>query len=284
MSSGVPAARAPNLNPSLSRELPMKTDRFDIHQHITDKIVNAIESAGEFRLPWHRAAGSIVRPVNVASKKAYHGINVVALWAYAEEFGYSSGVWGTYKQWAEAGAQVRQCEKAAFVVFYKELAVAADPETGDAETAARLFARATPVFAAEQVDGFMPATIAAPPITITTPIEQASFRRHDGRSHPSWRRPGLLSSFGRRYPPAATRSVHRHQDRHAGGILPVRCVMDFATGPATAAPSATRQRFGDQAYAWRLIANSEPPSSASICRSPANPAPSPNISRPGWPC
>jgi antirestriction protein ArdC len=77
----------------------------------------------------------------------------VALWAYAEEFGYSSGVWGTYRQWAEAGAQVRQGEKAAFVVFYKELAFAADPETGDAETATRLFARATPVFAAEQVDG-----------------------------------------------------------------------------------------------------------------------------------
>jgi hypothetical protein len=30
----------------------MKTDRLDIHQHITDKIVNAIErGAGDFRLP-----------------------------------------------------------------------------------------------------------------------------------------------------------------------------------------------------------------------------------------
>jgi hypothetical protein len=47
---------------------------------------------GDFRLPWHRSAGNILRPVNVASKKAYRGINVVALWAYAEEFGYSSGV------------------------------------------------------------------------------------------------------------------------------------------------------------------------------------------------
>ena len=157
-------ARRRKPNPSLSRELPMKTGRFDIHQHITDKIVSVIEcGAGEFRLPSHRSAGSIMRPVNIASKKAYRGINVVALWAYAEEFGYSSGVWGSYKQWAEAGAQVRQGEKAAFVVFYKELVVAADPESGDAEPATRLFARATPVFAAEQADGFMPSTIAAPP-------------------------------------------------------------------------------------------------------------------------
>ena len=82
----------------------MKTDRFDVYQHITDKIVNAIErGAGDFRLPWHRPAGSILRPVNVASKKAYRGVNVVALWAYAEEFGYSSGTWGSYKQWSAAG-------------------------------------------------------------------------------------------------------------------------------------------------------------------------------------
>src|SRR3984893_2479469 len=152
----------------------MKTDRFDIHQHITDKIVSAIErGAGDFRLPWHRSTGNVMRPVNVASKKAYRGINVVALWAYAEEFGYSSGVWGTYKQWTEAGAQVRQGEKAAFVVFYKELAFAADPEIDDAGTATHLFARATPVFAAEQVDGYQAPVIPAPPIMVTPPIEQA---------------------------------------------------------------------------------------------------------------
>ena len=93
----------------------MTKERFDIHQHITDKIVSAIErGAGDFRLPWHRAAGNIMRPVNIASKKAYRGVNIVALWAYAEEFGYSSGTWGTYKQWSEAGAQVRKGEKAAY--------------------------------------------------------------------------------------------------------------------------------------------------------------------------
>ena len=142
----------------------MSKERFDIHQHVTDKIVSAIErGAGDFRLPWHRSAGSIMRPVNVASKKRYRGVNVVALWTYAEESDYSSGVWGTYRQWAEAGAQVRKGEKAAFVVFYKELEFAAEIETGDADTITRLFARATPVFAAEQVDGYQPPVIDAPP-------------------------------------------------------------------------------------------------------------------------
>jgi antirestriction protein ArdC len=69
------------------------------------------------------------------------------------ESSYSSGVWGTYHQWSETGAQVRKGEKAAFVVFCKEPEFAAESETGDADTIPRLFARATPVFAAEQVDG-----------------------------------------------------------------------------------------------------------------------------------
>ena len=151
-----------------------KEQRFDIHQHITDQIIAAIEfGAGEFRLPWHRSAGNIMRPVNVASKKAYRGVNVLALWATAEEKGYTSGTWGTYRQWAEIGAQVKKGEKAAFIVFYKELEFAAESESGDTETTTRLFARATPVFAAEQVDGYQAPAIDAPPATIITPIEQA---------------------------------------------------------------------------------------------------------------
>jgi antirestriction protein ArdC len=150
----------------------MKTERFDIHQHITDKIISAIErGAGEFRLPWHRSAGNIMRPINIASKKPYRGVNVLALWAAAEEKAYTSGVWGTYRQWSEAGAQIRKGEKSTYIVFYKEITVAADDDSID-KTDTHLFARATPVFAAEQVNGWTPPTIDAP-ATVITPIEQA---------------------------------------------------------------------------------------------------------------
>jgi antirestriction protein ArdC len=150
----------------------MKTERFDIHQHITDQIVSAIEQgAGEFRLPWHRTGGNIMRPVNIASKNAYRGVNILTLWATADAKGYESGVWGTYKQWGESGAQVKKAEKAAYVVFYKEITVAAEAESSD-ESETRLFARATPVFAAEQVDGYV-APAEEPPATVIEPIEAA---------------------------------------------------------------------------------------------------------------
>ena len=145
----------------------MKSERFDIHQHITNQIIAAIESgAGEFRLPWHRSAGNIMRPVNIASKNAYRGVNVLTLWATADACGYSSGTWGTYKQWAEAGAQVRKGEKAAYIVFYKEISVASDDD--EAET--RLFARTTPVFAGEQVNQAPTVDV---PTTVFSPIEAA---------------------------------------------------------------------------------------------------------------
>ena len=79
-------------------------------------------------------------------------MNIVALWAASQANGFSSGIWGTYRQWSEAGAQVRKGEKSSYVVFYKELEFARAEDAADPET--RLFARATPVFAAEQVDGF----------------------------------------------------------------------------------------------------------------------------------
>jgi len=148
----------------------MKNERFDIHQHITDQIIAAIEKgAGEFRLPWRRSSGNIMRPVNIASKNAYRGVNILTLWATADDKGFTSGTWGTYKQWGEAGAQVRKGEKAAYVVFYKQVTVD-DEESNEAET--RLFARATPVFAAEQVEGFV-APVIETPTTIIPPIEQA---------------------------------------------------------------------------------------------------------------
>jgi antirestriction protein ArdC len=235
----------------------MKYDRFDIHQHITDKIVSAIErGAGDFRLPWHRSAGSILRPVNIASKKAYRGVNVVALWAYAEEFGYSSGVWGTYRQWAEAGVQVRKGEKAAFVVFYKELEFAADPETGDAETATRLFARATPVFAAEQVDSYQAPVSDATPPTIITPIEQAeAFVAATGASinHGGGRAFYRPSTDSIQLPPRET-FIGTPTSSPAESYYSTLC--HELTHWTSAEPRCNRQlgkRFGDQAHAMEEL-------------------------------
>lgn len=150
--------------------------KFDIHQEITDRIVAAIETAGEFRLPWIRSGGgSMKRPVNIASAKPYNGVNVVSLWVAAQASDYPSNIWGTYRQWQERGVQVRRGEKSSLVVFYKKLEYEQqDESTGETEQTERLVARASYVFNAAQVDGFDQETEQPLPTESTfDPIERA---------------------------------------------------------------------------------------------------------------
>src|SRR4051812_15002746 len=99
-----------------------QSERADIYTRITAQIVAAIEAgAGEYRMPWHGSDPSIARPINVASGKAYRGVNRLALWIAAQSAGYPSGVWGTYRCWQALGAQVRKGERATTVVFWKEV-------------------------------------------------------------------------------------------------------------------------------------------------------------------
>jgi hypothetical protein len=54
-----------------------RSARADIYTRITAEIVAAIEAgAGEWRMPWHHDGSSIARPRNVASDRAYRGINI----------------------------------------------------------------------------------------------------------------------------------------------------------------------------------------------------------------
>ncbi len=127
----------------------------ELFERITRQIIDAIEAgAGEFTMPWHRWGESLGQPLNAVSGRSYRGINTVLLWAAAEGSGYSSGRWATYRQWSEAGAQVRKGEKSTPILFWKN---AANDGPGDDEadgrTRARFVARLYQVFNAAQVDG-----------------------------------------------------------------------------------------------------------------------------------
>lgn len=150
--------------------------KFDVHQEITNRIVAAIETAGEFRLPWIRSkGGSMRRPVNIASAKPYNGVNVVSLWVAGLAAEYPSHLWGTYRQWQERGCQVRRGEKSSLIVFYKKLEFEeTNTDTGEAANVERLMARASFVFNAAQVEGFeLESDEKLPDAPIFDPIENA---------------------------------------------------------------------------------------------------------------
>lgn len=137
-------------------------NRADVYTRITSEIIAAIESgAGNWRMPWHHNGSPITRPTNVLSGKRYRGINVLALWVAADCAGYADGLWGTYKQWNSASAQVRKGERATTVVLWKEFKPKHhdsedEGEGGDDDDRPRLFARAFWVFNRAQVDNYDP--------------------------------------------------------------------------------------------------------------------------------
>ena len=88
---------------------------------------------GEPIMPWQRGGTRPVLPTNAVTGQGYRGVNILSLWVAALERGYESGEWATLRQWNEKGAQVRKGEKASAIVFYKEIAVEAEPEADAAE-------------------------------------------------------------------------------------------------------------------------------------------------------
>ena len=104
----------------------------------------------KFKLPWD---GETLMPENVQSQNLYRGVNVVTLWAWSMKHGYSSAKWGTYKQWAEKGAQVKKGEKAIKIVFWKTIEIEPSADNEDGET--RMYARWSSVFNADQVEGYV---------------------------------------------------------------------------------------------------------------------------------
>lgn len=163
------------------------TPKFDIHQEITNRIVGAIESAGDFQLPWVRSrGGSVARPANIASGNPYNGVNILSLWVSAMASDYASNLWGTYRQWQARGAQVKRGEKSSLVVFYKQVTYRDDDggDDGDHDRAAheRLIAKASHVFNAAQIEGFIPTQdVVLPTAPVFDPIMAAEeFARATG--------------------------------------------------------------------------------------------------------
>ena len=132
---------------------------FDLYQTITDQIIRSIEAGTPaWRKPWTGEAGGAPFPRR-ANGEHYRGINVLMLWLAAEENGYRSAYWFTYRQAQEAGGQVRKGEKSSTVVKYGTVD-RVDEATGDDKRVPYL--KAYRVFNADQIEG-LPAEYEAKP-------------------------------------------------------------------------------------------------------------------------
>jgi antirestriction protein ArdC len=122
-----------------------------LYESVTNSIIKEMESgAVPWVKPWkaNRSYTGSIMPHNAATGRAYSGINIPILWSQADEKGYSSQQWMTYKQAQAFGATVRGGEKSTHIVFTKQLTVKEQEEE-------RRFGmlRAYSVFNVAQIDG-----------------------------------------------------------------------------------------------------------------------------------
>jgi antirestriction protein ArdC len=104
--------------------------------------------------PWSTTgAAPLVLPLR-ANGIPYRGVNTLALWAAAEECGFSSPHWFTYKQCEALGANVRKGERGSFVVFYKQVGRSeTDADSHDKKPDLKRILRGYVVFNGDQVSG-----------------------------------------------------------------------------------------------------------------------------------
>ncbi|MBA4130668.1 MAG: peptidase [Hyphomicrobium sp.] len=231
--------------------------RIDVHQAVTDQILAAIEAGvATWQMPWHRTGEGLNRPTNIDTGNAYRGVNVVALWASAQMRGYSNGIWGTYRQWANQECQVRKGEKASLIVFYKELDITREGTQPDEQAHDTvMFARASWVFNADQVDGYQPAQPAIAPSPVAN-IEAADC---------------FIRATGADIRHGGTRAFYRHPDdfiqmpereRFLGSATTQPTEAYYATllhelthwtGHERRCDRQFGERFGDQAYSMEEL-------------------------------
>ena len=91
-----------------------KTDKLDVYQIITDRILALLDAGvNPWRKPWHAAAWK--PPQNLLSRRPYRGVNVILLGLSP----YDSPYWVSFKQAIQAGGSVKKGEKASLAVFWK---------------------------------------------------------------------------------------------------------------------------------------------------------------------
>ncbi|MCH9674315.1 MAG: ssDNA-binding domain-containing protein [Gammaproteobacteria bacterium] len=125
-----------------------KTDT--LYESVTQSILDALEQGTP---PWQRSwfIGSANRlPRNFSTDNPYRGINALIFWMMAQQQGYTSHYWLTFKQARELGGCVRKKEKGTRGIFYRMLE---KTDSSSGETTNIPMARQFYAFNLDQIDG-----------------------------------------------------------------------------------------------------------------------------------
>ena len=221
---------------------------------ITRAIIDRLEAGVRpWVRPWRSCAGQ-GRPLR-ADGEPYRGMNTFWLWLAAEQCGYRSRHWMTYRQAQSLGGQVRAGEQAQFAIFYKAYSKQVDSSErpGELVDEHRRVMRSYAVFNADQIDA-LPSNFYPEPLSLVPPGDRLDPRAQCFVD----RLPARLRTGGDRayynlradvitMPPVEqfdTRAAWAATLAHEGGHW---------TGHPDRLARSFGKRFGDQAYAFEEL-------------------------------
>lgn len=225
-----------------------QTPARDLYATVTGCIIQALEQGVRpWVCPWARGV-SHTRPLR-ATGEPYRGVNVLLLWATAQERGYRAPTWMTYRQAEALGGQVRKGERGTLVVYAGQ--VKPEERQDDIHQAEpgsqrpRSFLRSFTVFNAEQIDGLA---------TAGTPASDVVAELGDQADMLIERTGATVRHGGDRafYAPAldVVQMPERSRFREAAGYLGTLAhELVHWTGHANRLARTFGTRFGDEAYA-----------------------------------
>ena len=145
----------------------------DIYTEVTNRIVAALEQGTPpWVCPWRQ--GSAL-PNNLATGKAYRGVNVLILAVEAMSRNFTDNRWLTFRQANTLGARVRQGEHGTAIVFYRMHEIN-DTTDGFEELSGEVrkipLLKTYVVFNADQLNG-LPDRFVLPPLQPWQPLDVA---------------------------------------------------------------------------------------------------------------
>jgi antirestriction protein ArdC len=112
---------------------------FDIYQAVTDRIIEGLKKGViVWRKTWKQTGGF---PVNYASKKHYHGINVLILWFHMEKHGFTQPYYLTFNQIKKLKGSVKKGSQSEIVVYWQFL----EKDTGEKDKNGKPIIRRIPL-------------------------------------------------------------------------------------------------------------------------------------------
>lgn len=131
------------------------TKRTDVYTRVTSSIIEQLErGARPWLKPWNaeHAAGRITRPLR-HNGTPYKGINILMLWASAEEQGFANPFWVTFQQAKALGGFVKKGEHGSPVVYANSFKKTETTDVGEEIEQEIPFLKEYTVFNAAQVEG-----------------------------------------------------------------------------------------------------------------------------------